>query len=362
MKTSLHWTSHDARLSSCLLATLLLATALSAQTSQLLRLESIAAGMSEPVQFTFVDQGSGATNYLVEVSASVGLDASWSVDNQALIFGLGGNEYRVETSSTESFGAYYRIVGLGGTGGPIVVEFATTAFEILEGGALNPVLRLSAPFQGMVRYTVSGTAASGDYVALSGEVLVDGVSAEIAVVTRENEQIGELRNLTLSLAAGAGYQVGRSAQTTIDIKENDAEWQGQLEAGQVEMGFVLSIIEGTSGRSGALVSNGLGLVPAGVYPAQIATTQTSFSTSVTGIPLDAEASLVGEPMALSLELQAQSGVEGQLVAASRIEGSYTLSTMVPSRPHLSRSRTGRFVLLKPPGKPSTQELELVDIP
>ena len=85
------------RLSGCLLAALLAGTALCAQTSSLLRLQSITAGGGEPVEFNFMDQGSGATGYVVEVSAAVGPDASWSPDGEAQIIDLGGGQYRVET-------------------------------------------------------------------------------------------------------------------------------------------------------------------------------------------------------------------------------------------------------------------------
>jgi len=49
---------------------------------------------------------------------------------------------------------------------------------------VTAVIVFNAPFVGTLRYTVSGTAAAGDYEPLRGEVAVNGTTATIPVTLR----------------------------------------------------------------------------------------------------------------------------------------------------------------------------------
>ncbi len=332
-----------------------------AQVSSPLQLQSIQIDGVVSVAFTLVDQGSGSTHYTVEFRPGLEGDNDWQTVTEAVITPQ-GDGYLVQIDSPRDDRGFYRVVGLGGSGGPIVIEFSTGAFPAVEGDTVRPVLVLNQPFNGMVYYTVSGTAASGDYQELSGQVRVNGTTATIPVSLTDNDQIGQLKYLTLRLEAGPGYQLADGTSTTIFIEENDAEWQGSFTTDDATLGFVLRIQQANGVRAARLESAGFGFFPAIPTPTTLLFTANAFSAVATDIPMPAETTLLNEPMLLSLSLNAINGLEGQSVSAAEIEGVGTLISRVPARPHLNTTNSGVFRLLKPPVAPSTNEVELVVAP
>ena len=330
------------------------------QGTPLLQITQIEVAPGNPVQFTFHDLGTGATNYLVEF-APVAEGAPWSNVGGVILTPLGGGVYRASVPDPLTANGFFRVRTLGGT--PITASFASTAFQVTEGGSVSPTITFSAPIFGIVRYTVSGTAASGDYVNLSGQVFVNGASATIPVTLLDNESIGQLRFLTLTLEAGPGYQLTGSSQTIITIAENDAEWQGHFMAGAATLGFVLKIQESDGVKAATLKGDGLSFFPTNEVPAGVFTFSTGeFVASVGGVPVPANATLLNEPMTLSLSLSAVNGMTNQQVSATQVQGVGTLISVVPARPHLNTTNVGTFLLLKPPVKPSTNQVELVSAP
>jgi hypothetical protein len=329
-----------------------------AQGTPLLQITTIQVAPGNPVRFDFADTGTGATNYVVEFSPVVG--GAWSNITAAVITPLGGGAYRVSAPDPFTGNGFFRVRGVGGPG--IVASFASTAFQVTEGGMVSPTLTFSAPLFGLVRYTVSGTAASGDYVSLSGEVFVNGTTATIPVSLLDNKNIGQLRYLTLSLQAGAGYRVGASSQTTITIDENDAEWQGRFTTDAASIGFVLRIQESNGVKMASLKSEGFGLFPTNEITAALLSTANEFAATVNDIPTPAGATLLNEPMSLSLFLSAMNGLTNQSVTAAQVQGVGTLISAVPAKPFLNTTNFGTFLLLKPPVKPSTNQVELADAP
>ena len=93
---------------------------------------------------------------------------------------------------------------------------ATGTFTITRGGDLTSPLT--------VNYTVGGTATNGsDYSTLSGSVVIAAGSASATVVvTPADDGLDETNEtVVLTLAAGAGYQVGSSNDDTVTIADND---------------------------------------------------------------------------------------------------------------------------------------------
>ena len=312
------------------------------------------------MQFDFVDQGTGATNWVVEFSPAIGSGGVWSSITAANIAPLGGGNYRVRVPAPLSAPGFYRVRGVGPG---ITVSFVSTAFQVTEGGMVSPTITFSAPLFGIVRYTVSGTAASGEYVTLSGEVFVNGTTATIPVTFLDNKSIGQLRYLTLTLQAGPGYRLGASSQTTITIDENDAEWQGSFLTDETALGFVLKIQESNGVKMASLKSDGFGFFPTNEIPVSLLTsTPSEFMTTVNGIPIPAGATLLNEPMSLSLFLGAMNGMNNQSVSPTSVQGVGTLISAVPAKPHLNTTNVGTFLLLKPPVKPSTNLVDLVNAP
>jgi hypothetical protein len=331
------------------------------QVSSQLQLQSIQLGGAVPVAFTFVDQGTGATNYAVEFRPGLEGDHAWQAVDQVVITPQ-GDGYLVQISTPRDERGFYRVVGLGGSVGPIVIEFSVAAIEVVEGDTVLPRLVINQPFNGLVYYTVSGTAGSGDYLGLSGQVTVNGMTATIPVSLTDNEIPGQLKYLTLRLEPNAGYQLGAATTSTILIEENDAEWQGIFRTEAAALGFVLRIQESDSGYLASLQSSGFGFFPAIPTPTALTFTADTFSAVATEIPMPAEATLLNQPLSLSLSLNAANGLEDQSVSATEVQGVGTLISRVPGQPHLDTTNSGVFQLLKPPVAPSTNEVELVAAP
>lgn len=330
--------------------------------AQGLQITSIQTAPGAPVQFQFQDAGSGATNYLVEFAPTIGVNSVWSNVTSAVVQSLGGGNFVVQVPDQQSGIGFFRVRGYGGAAGLISASFNSTALQVTEGGVVSPTITFSAPYHGIVRYTISGTAAAGDIVQLTGEIFVNGTSATIPVTALDNQSIGNLRYLTLTLQAGPGLQLGAGSATTITIDENDADWQGTFVTGGASVAFVLQIQEANGARTASLKGTGPGLFPTTEVPAALLFSTSQFAASVEDMPVAASATLLNEPMNLSLFLSAQNGIADQIVSATQVRGTGSLITTVPGRPILTRTNFGTFVLLKPPVKPSTNQVDLVTAP
>jgi hypothetical protein len=330
--------------------------------AQGLQITSIQTAPGTPAQFQFQDAGSGATNYLVEFSSNIGVNGVWSNVTSAVVQSLGGGNFLVQVPDQQTGLGFFRVRGYGGAAGFISASFNSTALQVTEGGVVSPTITFSAPYHGIVRYTISGTAAAGDIVQLTGEIFVNGTTATIPVTALDNQSIGTLRYLTLTLQAGPGLQLGAGSATTITIDENDADWQGTFVTSGASVAFVLRIQEQNGVKNASLSGNGTGLFPTNELPASLLFSASQFAASVGGVPLDADATLLDEPITLSLFLSAQNGITDQSVSATKVEGTGSLISVVPNKPFLNTTNFGTFILLKSPAKPSTNQVELVTAP
>ncbi|HWN97282.1 MAG TPA: hypothetical protein VNT99_19780 [Methylomirabilota bacterium] len=340
----------------------LLPLAAMAQVSPLLRLNSIQVAPGNPVQFTFSDSGSGATNYVVEFAPAVGAGGSWSNVSGAVITSLGGGNYQVTTALPQTTVGFFRVRGLGGSVALVTASFSMASLNANEGTMVAPTIVFSAPFIGTVRYTIGGTAASGDYVSSSGEVFVNGTTATIPITLTDNQLIGQLKSLTLTLEAGAGYQLGATSQNTINILENDADWQGSFISEDATIGFVLRIQEFNGVHTASVKSDGFGFFPTNETPASITFNANFFSATAQNISIPPTATLLNSEMLLTLSLSAANGVTNQSVTPTQIEGAAMLVTAVVGQSHLNTTNQGRFLLIKPPVAPSTNQVQLTNVP
>jgi len=340
---------------------LLVASAPAAQTSGLLRLEQIQFSHSGPVQFQFNDYGTGATNYVVQFSSGPETN-NWLVDSNAVITAQGGGAYTVRIEETLAPQGFYRVSGLGGANEGRVITFATTAFQVVEGGSVNTTLVLSQPFQGWIYYTVSGTAASADYQVLSGSNFVSGTTLTIPVSLTDNDQIGQLKYLVLRLQAGPGYTFGLNPSATITILENDAAWKGTFTTQNAALGFTLVIHDLNGFYLATLQGDGSGFFPTNEIPAAITYTPYSFAVTAGAVPVAAGATLLNTPASMTLSLHAMNGVPNQNVSTNQIQGSGELIVQYAGQPHLKTTSPGTFLLLKPPIAPSTNLVQLTAAP
>lgn len=346
-----------------LMSLMMLPAFVAAQTSPMLQVHTIQVTPGGPLQFTFRDDGTGATHYIAEFSPVVGDDATWTADPAAIITLIGEGEFDVVISDPAGPDGFYRVVGLGGSLGEIIINFVTTAFQVLEGGMISPTITFSAPFAGTIRYTISGSAAAGDYESLSGELQVNNsTTAKIPITLIDNESIGELKNLILTLEAAAGTQLGANSQTIITIDDNDTRWEGSFVSGAASLPFTLEIARTGAIVQGALVGDASSFFPADPVPATVTLTASAFTASITGIAMPANATLLNLPTVLELDLSATNGMENQEVGDNFLQGHAVLRTIYPGPSHLDSTATGSFLMHRLSVRPSTKEVELVTAP
>lgn len=352
--------AHILLMCACALAGMLfLAGVVCVSAGSLLEIEAIEALPDDRIRIVFTDGGTGAGEHAVDASSTLAPVPSWEEETEATIDPL------TETTREAMAPAlgdvrFFRIVAIGGTNGAqVVADFGIDSITIDEGeGTVSIPLVFSRAFQGTLSYRVSGSTTSQDIVPLTGTLEVDGVSATITIVLVDNIDLNELRYLALEIAGGDGYVVGESAQASVIIQDDDAQWSGNLEQDGSPVGFTVKLLKSDGGESAFLVSGGSGVFPAGEFPAQVDMTDTTFSLSVDSVALPAESSLFGAPAELSLVLSADDAVDGQSVEESAIEGSGMLHIVFPSQSQLNTSLSGPFLMVRQVIRPSGRQIEL----
>lgn len=308
----------------------------------------------------FSDDGTGATDYILERTPEVGGNAVWTVDNAAVITALGGGNFRATTQRPLTFGAY-RIVAFNAAAAQ-TAQFAAPTVELEEGaGAYNLFVTFSRPFTGTLNYTVEGSA-NGPVGPLSGSVTVNNATtAKITLQLGDNLTVDELAFLSLIIQAGGGLGAGPNSQALITVRDNDALWDGGFVGGGLEFSFKYRRASSGTTRQASLVSDGTGLIPAGEYSAQLGSGGQPFPATI-NVNLPAAASALNLASALSLLLEVQPGVGDDVLTDNEVQGSATLTSSYAGKPHLNSTRTGRFILQRPPPAPSTAEVELANNP
>jgi hypothetical protein len=340
-----------------LLSSLLLPALLEAQSLTFTRIEAIAGG----VRLNFTDSGSGMTDYALEFTPALAPGPDWFHDTDAVLSPIGGGLYEMLTPTSLAL-AFYRVVAFNSSQ-PTTANFTTPSLEVQESnGSLRLTFQFSAPFHGVVNYTVGGTIGPGDLQPLSGSVVVNGTTASILVTLNENTSISQLKYLTLTLQPGSGFRVGPRGQATINILENDAKWQGTFFTDNASLGFSLKIAQSGSSFASALSSERLGFFPTNEIPTALTFTDNAFFAAVENVPINANATLLNLPMNLAFTLSAINVPTNQNVSPTLVEGLATLVTQVPGKPFLNTTNHGTFVLIKPPVAPSTNEVQLVTAP
>jgi hypothetical protein len=335
----------------------------SGQPSPMLYAQTIKLSSGGLLEFTFRDDGTGATNYVAEFSAEVGPGATWIADPAATISSLGNGAFRVQIPNPMQPNGFYRILALRPSGGPVVANFAATQLQVTEGGMVSAVITFSAPYTGLIRYTITGTAKDDEYQPLSGELRVNNsMNAFIPVALTENTSVDELRYLSLRLEQGAGFELGSAADTRVIIDDNDAEWHGTIGLGAATLGFLMSIDQNALGRTARIRSDPAGIFPLEPVDSTLVFTENDFASTTPDIQLEAASNLFMTPAKLTLHLSAQNGIENQLVSSNNVEGAAILITEYEGKSYLNRTNHGSFNLYKPPVRPSSQPVKLTQAP
>ncbi len=349
---------------------------------------------AEPVppqtwRFRFRDAGTDATNYTLEYISDLSPTNVWANAPSTAITNEGGGTFRVDTVPPPGESGFFRVKGFR----LVMANFASSGVTVDEGaGTVSAVVVFTKPFLGTLRYTVSGTAGTNDYGALSGVVLVNGSTAVIPVTLADNASLGQLKYLTLTLQGGPGFSLGLATATTLTIEENDAEWQGRLlllqgvltgQTNQViwwtnqngtkftnltflplntssALDFVLRIQRSGGACQGALKGNPSGFFPTNAAPVDLTFTENAFSAQALDMLLPAlnTSPLLDSPFYLTLRLEAANGQPDQNVSSNQVQGVASLRLHLPDKPHLDTTNLGTFLLLKPAPPPPTNEVRL----
>ncbi|MCI0534425.1 MAG: hypothetical protein L0Z50_04280 [Verrucomicrobiales bacterium] len=331
-----------------------------AQAPPSLSIQTIQVIVGGPIQLTFRDDGTGSTRYRIERASSAAPPIRWS-DASAAITALGGGQFRgVVTALVEDFGLF-RVIGISEGGGETAsATFDATDYLVREGGPFSARVNFTAPFNGLIRYTVRGTDFNQ-----SGEVAVNGMTAAIPVnLPPDDDQVNSLKLFTLELVSiEPALPSGANSRSVITLEDNDSTWAGMLQRGAISLPFTLEILKQSNTTLARATSDGAGLFPPGTFPAASFVFESQrFSATFPNVPLPAESTPLGAATTLTLTLSADSSVEGSVILPNEIQGTYALATTVASQPHFNTATTGQFLLLQRPPAPAPDKVALSQAP
>lgn len=219
-----------------------------------------------------------------------------------------------------------------------VAEFAVSTSKINEGESINVTVRSSSPFSGTLQYSVSGTATAGDYsISMSGD------SFQITIT--DDGELEDIETLVLRLEEGQCYIPGASTVHTVYVHDNDAIWNGAIEHDGLAAHFQMKIIQQGGEVTGALVTDGYGIIPLNgestEWPATSMTlSDTSFEATIEGITIPATSTLADVDMVRELVFTANS------VEPTVISGVVTEEVTCDGAPQFAYTMDGTFALLK----------------
>jgi len=238
---------------------------------------------------------------------------------------------------------------------------------------------MEIPVTGTLKFSVEGTATSGsDYVDLPCtpttpcSVPVNGTSVNIDVTLMNDTDVSEeIESIILQLEPGLGYQVGALNRHTIFIIDDDALWRGSLEIDSGLVPITMALVNGGSGYTGSITSDGLGTFPLDpqgdpqTWSATVSLTDTTFSASVDPITMPAASSgAIDTSFSRTFTFSADEGGSPteHLVAPRVIRGDFLEDRSFPGQVHLDHTLAGFFSLMKEIPIPSTFEAPLEDVP
>jgi hypothetical protein len=309
----------------------------------------------------FHAESMASTNYSVEFSPDLSPSNGWEHVGASAVINIGNNNYEIAMESATNRAGFYRIL----SPEELRAWFEDAEINLDEGNqTIVLTIRFNGHYRGTLTYTVEGTGIDS-IDGLTGTVEVDGTSATITITLHDNATIDQLRYVSISLQGTSELSLGSPSAATVNILENDAVWQGILETETGTLGFQLQLVDNGATLLGEFGSGGFGFFPSNPLPAQVSLSDQAFAANITNITISADTTLLNTPMELELALFADENLVGggiQTVDDDYIEGQGTLIIAIPFMPYLNATNQGTFVLQKPPVAPSTNEVELVDIP
>lgn len=250
-----------------------------------------------------------------------------------------------------------------------VASFDLVSSKVGEGDGTAVIqVNFTSHFFGTLGFRVSGTAEENiDYFALTGSVVVDGISVEIPVTITDDLELEEQETIiiTLDQADPQDLIIGVPQEHTLRIEENDAVWHGGLQVHNLSMGFEMEIVQDASLYQAVLKSDGYGALPAGEWPVELEITQEAFSATIGPIQINKQDTLLGTAFDRTIVLEAKPNSDDGHVFEfdSAIVGdmSDSLEPQLDSRKYLRTTIYGTFSLIKEPTLVPIFEPDLVDL-
>lgn len=250
-----------------------------------------------------------------------------------------------------------------------VASFDLVSSKVSEdAGTVKVGVNFSTHFTGMLGFSVAGTAEENiDYYALTGSVLVDGISVEIPVTIIDDLELEKQETIiiTLDQADPQDLIIGVPQEHTVRIEENDAVWHGGLQVHNLSMGFEMEIVQDASSYQAVLKSDGHSALPAGEWPVELKITQEAFSATIGPIQINEQDTLLGTAFDRTIVLEATPNSDDEHVFElnSAIVGdmSDSLEPQLESRKYLRTTIYGTFSLIKEPTLVPIFEPDLVDL-
>ncbi len=218
----------------------LVSTEVNAQVSPLLQLQSVNGHQWRIGGHGIHGCRHGLDNYAVEFFPDPWPIGRLDEPRGAVLSGPGWEAAIRRSADTQSGMGFFRVRGLGGTISLVTASFASAYLETSEGGTAIPTIPSTVLSTGSCGIPISGTATSGDYVNLSGEVSSNGGTTATIPMTLTGQRSDRAIEVTLTLRLEAGTGLQRctgGVETTITIDENDALWQGKFTADNATLGF-----------------------------------------------------------------------------------------------------------------------------
>jgi hypothetical protein len=285
------------------------------------------------VSLTVLDDGVGATLYLVQSTASLETPI-WQREGSAFS-GAGPGAHPLNFARNSQGNRFFRVLGLSGTATDSDGDGLSDAFEAQIGtDPFNPdtdgdgvsdgaeysygsdpknpaskpafttlpraefaqatstaneadglqliTINFDKPFQGNLKYIISPistASAPADFQPLSGSVAVNGSTASIPVSLVDDLQVSASRLLCLQIASDPAYARGAQTRHALTILENDSWWNGVLQDKYAQRNFRVKILRKGS-TTQAVFAAGAGFDGLPVLASEAATNQTSVSEGV----------------------------------------------------------------------------------
>lgn len=251
----------------------------------------------------------------------------------------------------------------------LVASFDLVSSKVGEGdGTVVIQVNFTSHFSGTLGFRVSGTAEENiDYYALTGSVVVDGISVEIPVTIIDDLELEKQETIiiTLDQADPQNLIIGVPQEHTLRIEENDAVWHGGLQVHNLSMGFEMEIARDASSYQAVLKSDGYGALPAGEWPVELEITQEAFSATIGPIQINEQDTLLETAFDRTIVLEAtpnsDDGHVFELDSAIVGKMNDSLEPQLDSRRYLRTTIYGTFSLIKEPTLVPIFEHDLVDL-